>query len=595
MTTSPIEYDVCIAGLGPTGLTLAHLLGRRGLSVLVLEREPEFYGNARAVYTDDEALRVFQTAGVADAIHADMNVDSTVQWVKGDGEVLIQFHSNERPRWWPVVNFLYQPYLETTLESLLRTYPHVEVRRGREVVSFEQDPAGVTVTHAAATGSQYGRGENTVDHSTAETVRAAFLVGADGGRSVIRTALGIEMSGKSYPERWLVVDLAARSGADGRPVDAFRHLPYFDFICDPEMPVVSCPQPGGHHRFEFALTDSDSSERFESDETVAALIGRYVDLDEVEVKRQLVYTFNAVVADRWREGRVLLAGDAAHMTPQFIGQGMNAGVRDADNLSWKLHAILRHGADESILDSYQSERAPHAKAMIDLSVFNKSLVSIKSPRKAAARDLALRGSLKVPGLGAWLRSAGMKPKPRFRQGAYLGLPRRRPAGVGPIDVPRGGIEGSLAPQPVVRRYDGRPERLDDLLGHGWAVIGFEVDPREALGELVADWDAVESAYATVFRAGARPQGSIGDGRRRAGLVDLEDTHGALTDWLRRAGHRPGTLLVLRPDKYVFGATTDATALTRALREQVRPTAGRATASHVLTSPHPEAQPLAAGA
>ena len=567
-TTTTGHYDVCVAGLGPTGLTLAHLLGRRGLSVLVLEREPQFYGNARAVYTDDEALRVFQTAGVADEIHADMNVDSTVQWVKGDGDILIQFHTHDRPRWWPVVNFLYQPYLETTLESLLARYPHVEVRRGREVVAFDQSTTAVSVVHAAATGSQYGRGENTVDDATRETVSASYLVGADGGRSIIRTSLGIDMTGKSYPERWLVVDLAARVGDDGTPVDAFRHLPYFDFICDPEMPVVSCPQPGGHHRFEFALTDSDSKERFESDETVAKLIGRYVDLDEVEVKLQLVYTFNAVVADRWRDGRVLLAGDAAHMTPQFIGQGMNAGVRDADNLSWKLHAILRHGADESILDSYQTERAPHAKAMIALSVFNKSLVSIKNPRAAKARDLALRGSLRVPGLGAWVRSAGMKPKPRFEKDSYLGLPRSRPAGFGPIDMPRGGLEGTLAPQPVVRQYDGRPARLDDLLGTGWAVIGFEVDPREVLA--TEAWDGVEATYATLFRAGTRPQGSVGDGRRRQGLIDIEDTHGTLTAWLRKAGHKPGTVLVLRPDKYVFGVTTDGCTLTDALVRQVRP-------------------------
>ena len=143
------QYDVAVVGLGPTGLTLAHLLGRRGLSVLVLEREPQFYGIARAVYTDDEALRVFQTAGVADEIHADMNVDSAVQWVKADGEVMIQFHQPQRRLWWPVTNVLYQPYLETKLESLLARYPHVEVRRGREVVDFAQDAAGVWVTRRA--------------------------------------------------------------------------------------------------------------------------------------------------------------------------------------------------------------------------------------------------------------------------------------------------------------------------------------------------------------------------------------------------------------------------------------------------------------
>ncbi|MCV7383000.1 bifunctional 3-(3-hydroxy-phenyl)propionate/3-hydroxycinnamic acid hydroxylase [Mycolicibacter longobardus] len=544
------QYDVAVVGLGPTGLTLAHLLGRRGLSVLVLEREPEFYGNARAVYTDDEALRVFQTAGVADEIHADMNVDSAVQWVKADGSILVQFREMQRPRWWPIVNFLYQPYLETKLEELLAAHRGVEVRRGREVVDFSQDEDGVNVVHAASTGSGYGRRENQVDTTTQETCRVSYLIGADGGRSVVRTDLGIDMSGKSFPERWLVVDLKAKQG-----VDAFRHLPYFDFVCDPDLPVVSCPQPGGHHRFEFALKDSDDSEHFEADETVRQLIGRYVDVDEVEVCRRLVYTFNAVTADRWREGRILLAGDAAHMTPQFIGQGMNAGVRDADNLSWKLEAVLRHGASADLLDTYEAERKPHAKAMIALSVFNKSLVSVKNPVAAKARDAVMWAALHTPFLAGWVERAGMKPKPRFKTGAYVGMPRRFR-----------GAEGSLSPQPMVRRYDGRPVRFDDAVGIGWTVVGIGVDPRDALKDGLADWEQVGATFATLYGPGARPQGAAGC--RRAGLVDLEDTTGEMMRWLRCHRIGKGELVVLRPDKFVFGAGADGAKLTRALRDQL---------------------------
>jgi 3-(3-hydroxy-phenyl)propionate hydroxylase len=546
-------YDVIVVGLGPTGLTLAHLLGRRGMSALVLEREPEFYGHARAVYTDDEAMRVFQTAGVADEVHADMTVDTAVQWVRRDGEAMIQFLPKGRPLGWPVVNFLYQPYLENKLEALLTRYPRIEVRRGREAVDFDQDATGVSVVHAASTGTSYGRSDSVVDPVTRETARAKYLVGADGGRSAVRLKLGIDMVGTSYPERWLVTDLAAKEGSD-----PFAHLPYFDFVCDPDRPRVSCPLPGRHHRFEFALQEGDDQDLFESDQTVRRLISGYVNPDDVVVLRRLVYTFNAVVADRWRDRRVLLAGDAAHMTPQFTGQGMNGGVRDADNLAWKLAAVVRDGADPAVLDTYEAERKPHVKAMIDFSVFNRSLVSVKQPVMASARNAAIWAAQRTPGLGGWVRNMGMKPKPRYRKGGYLGMPRRRR-----------GVEGTLAPQPQVRSLDGRPVRLDDALGIGWAVVGIGVDPREALGPDVAVWRRVEATFATLHGPGERRRGQLGDDPRPAGLVDVEDTAGALTRWLRRAGATTGSVLVLRPDKFVFGVSGgDVGALTRELVRQL---------------------------
>ncbi|WP_067671952.1 bifunctional 3-(3-hydroxy-phenyl)propionate/3-hydroxycinnamic acid hydroxylase MhpA [Nocardia miyunensis] len=536
------DYDVVVVGLGPTGLTLANLLGRRGVSVLVLEREPECYGRARAVYTDDECMRIFQNAGVADELAADMNVDSSVQWVRGDGRVVIQFHQTDRPQGWPVVNFLYQPYLEGALERALDRYPHVTVRRGREVVDFDQDDSGVSVEHAHCPGTGYGTRTAESDPRTAERVRAKFLVGCDGGRSVVRTRLGIEMSGTSFPERWLVVDLKARDG-----VDAFRHLPYFDFVCDPELPVVSCPQPDRHHRFEFMLTESQTKQEMEDPDTVRRHIARFVDPDEVRVLRKLVYTFNAVIADRWRDGRILIAGDAAHMTPQFVGQGMGSGIRDADNLSWKLAAIIEHGASERVLDSYQSERAPHAKAMIDFSVFNKALVSVDSRLLAAARDLAIATALRVPGLGGWIRAAKMKPAPRFRRNAYLGLPRRGLRG----------SEGRLSPQPEVRTYEGRHCRLDDVLGLGFSVLGYGVDPRAVLGaDDVAALRRLGTEFVTVYPAGGRPQGRPGDGRTGGDHhLDVEDHTGTLGRWLARAGVRIGGLVLLRPDRYVFGTAT----------------------------------------
>ena len=552
---SSTDYEVVVVGLGPTGLTLANLLGRRGISTLVLEREPEYYGLARAVYTDDEGLRIFQTAGVADEVAADMNIDSTVQWVRGDGRILAQFNQIERPLGWPVVNFLYQPYLENSLERALERYPHVTVHRGRAVTGFSQDDDGVDIEHAACTGTGYGTRDAEIDTGTTEQVRAQFLVGCDGGRSIVRTTLGIDMTGVSFPERWLVVDLKSRDGAD-----AFRHLPYFDFVCDAQRPIVSCPQPGGHHRFEFMLHEDQTKEEMEDPDTVRGHIARFVDPAEVEVLRKLVYTFNAVIADRWRDRRILLAGDAAHMTPQFIGQGMNSGVRDADNLSWKLTAVLRHGAGAGILDSYESERRPHAKAMIDLSVFNKNLVSIDNPVLATARDLALGTASRTPILGGWIRGAKMKPAPRFRRDAYLGLPR----------PPIRGVQGALIPQPMVRTYDGRHQRLDDTLGLGFAVLGYYTDPRKGFSDAdLAMFGVLNTRFVTVYPLGGRPQGKPGDGR--ADVIDIEDHTGALTRWFRRARVRPGGVVLLRPDRFVFGtaAAGHNTALVAAVQHQLR--------------------------
>ena len=284
MNASPIQdqYEVVIVGLGPTGLTLAHLLGLRGLRVLALEREPQFYGNARAVYTDDECMRIFQAAGVAAELEADMLVDTPVQWVLEDGSVLSQLRRIDKPYGWAVSNFFYQPYLETKMEKLLERHPNVTALRGRDVVGFSQDDTGVTVEHAASRGVRYGQtGADSKPCGEIARARAQWLVACDGGRSGVRARLGIKMAGKSFPEPWLVVDIKAKEGED-----CFRHMPYFNFHCDPKQPTVSCPQPNGHHRFEFLLMPGQTKDEMEDPATVQRLLAQYVDVDKVEVLRR---------------------------------------------------------------------------------------------------------------------------------------------------------------------------------------------------------------------------------------------------------------------------------------------------------------------
>ena len=555
-------YDVVIVGLGPTGLILAHLLGARGISVLALEREPQFYGKARAVYTDDECMRVFQTARVADELSADMVLDGPAQWVLGDGSVLAQFRPTARPFGWTPSNFFYQPFLETKVEALLSRYSNVTVLRGREVVCFVQDEAGVNVLHAASAGTNYCDAPKLAT-SAGETrmARARWLVGCDGGRSFVRTELGIKMIGESFPEPWLVVDIKARDGEE-----CFRHLPYFNFYCDPKNPAVSCPQPRGHHRFEFRLMPGQTKEYMEDPVTVRALLGRHIDVDKVEILRSLVYTFNALVAERWREGSVLLAGDAAHMTPQFMGQGMSSGVRDAYNLAWKLDAVLRGLASERLIDSYESERKPHAKEMIDVSVQMKKFVSQPSPMKAALRNLIVRMMLVTPKLRDYIREVRFKPPPTYPQGSYLGLPRKG----------RKSAEGRPIPQPFVRTIDGRRALLDEVLGDGFALVGYAADPRAGLGaSSVAALDALGTRFVALYPLGGRPQGKGVARSTACGLVEVEDISGEGIAWLRAAGARPRHVAMIRPDKFVYALASGgeaAEAVQHLLRTMDRPRA-----------------------
>jgi 3-(3-hydroxy-phenyl)propionate hydroxylase len=293
--------------------------------------------------------------------------------------------------------------------------------------------------------------------------------------------------------------------------------------------------------------------------TVRALVSRHVDYDKVEVLRQLVYTFNALVAERWRMGRVLLAGDAAHMTPQFMGQGMSSGVRDAHNLAWKLDAVLRGHADPSLIDSYEAERKPHAKDMIDVSVRMKEFVSQPNPVKAALRNALVALLLKMPRLGDYIREARWKPPPTYPNGVYFGLSRTR----------RNGAEGRPIPQPQVRTFGGRRALLDVVLGDNFALVGYGVDPRATLAaHTIGRLESLNARFVVLYPYGGRPQGSGVSPTSPVGLIEIEDLSGEALAWFRKAGARPGHVALVRPDKFVYAmcpAAGIAEAVTHALR------------------------------
>ncbi|WP_414676258.1 bifunctional 3-(3-hydroxy-phenyl)propionate/3-hydroxycinnamic acid hydroxylase [Limnobacter sp.] len=560
-TKKEMAFDVAIVGMGPTGLILANILGQAGLQVLVLERESKFYGNARAVYTDDECMRVYQSIGLADELQKDMLVDVPFQMVKGNGEVMMAGRDLTQPYGWPLYNLFYQPYMETGLTEGLARFGNVTVLRGRELVSFNQNADFVAVSHQATQTCRFSdetdaRADAGVDPDI-QTTQARYMVGADGGRSVVRTALKIDMTGRNFPEPWLVVDLKLKEGED-----ALRHLPYFNFYCDPDCPAVSCPQPDGYHRFEFMLQAGQTKEYMERPSTVREMISKYVDPNKFEVKRKLVYTFNALMARKWRDGRVFLAGDAAHMTPQFMGQGMSSGVRDAHNLGWKLVAVLKGRADDSLLDSYESERRDHAQAMIDVSVWLKDMVSMSNPAATVLRNTLVKTTLATPGAGDWLKRGGFKPKPVFKKGRYFGEPRNG----------LNGAEGRLSPQPQVRLITGKRVKLDEITGNRFALVGLGVDPRDTLHAELHEWlEQLDASFTTVFPYCGRPQGNVGVCREtNPGLVEVEDLNGEWIQWMQKAGHSTGSVVVLRPDKYCYAiaSPSELNAVLKRLRQKL---------------------------
>jgi 3-(3-hydroxy-phenyl)propionate hydroxylase len=197
------------------------------------------------------------------------------------------------------------------------------------------------------------------------------------------------------------------------------------------------------------LHPGEDAAAFVAPDRIAALLAPWIADEGVQVERAVVYTFHARTAARWRVGRVLLAGDAAHVMPPFVGQGFSSGARDAANLAWKLDAVLR-GAPDRLLDTYEAERRPHVTSMQRLAVRWGGIVQTTAPRAARRRDAAL-GLLDRTPLRAWI-SEQAKPRPTYRAGAFARRPDR---------LPFRRHVGALFPQ---------PDRLDDRLGPGWTVV-----------------------------------------------------------------------------------------------------------------------------
>ncbi len=364
-------YDVVIVGLGPVGAMLAGLLGGKGRRILVVERDTQVYPMPRAVHVDHEVIRLLSLVRADDAVMKTANVTVSYDFEAADGELLMGFRPPDAPAptGFPWSVLFHQPTLEVALRENLARHPNIEVRLGTEFVSYDD--------------SIEGKVSVVLQGKHAGTVTAAYIVGCDGGRSPVRRQAGIALDDLDFNEPWAVVDTLLPEGWEVLH-EASRQ------ICDPARPVTSIPTGHGRHRWEFMLLPGETADDILAPDTLSALIAAQLPpsltRDDIEIERSAVYTFHGVFARTWRKGRVLLAGDAAHQMPPFMGQGLCSGVRDAANLAWKLDAVLQDTAPEALLDTVQPEREPQIRFITETAIGMGRVVCTQDVEAAKVRD-----------------------------------------------------------------------------------------------------------------------------------------------------------------------------------------------------------------
>jgi 3-(3-hydroxy-phenyl)propionate hydroxylase len=488
--TDQTTYDVAIVGYGPVGVTAANLLGQMGLNVVVVERDPNIYARARAISTDEEVVRIWQQVGLADRLNADMQPGKGASFVDANGVPFVRLLPVSRGNGHPPQQFIHQPALEKVLRAGVERFPNVAVLLEHECLRVIQRSDHVELMLADLKVDEFRR------------IRASYVIAADGASSPIRGQLSVGYSGRTYGERWIVIDTKVLQEWPGH--DRLR------FHCNPARPTVDCPTPLGHHRWEFPVRDDEDEKDLLSEDAIWKVLGdQGITEENVKILGFACYSHHVRFADRWRVGRVFLAGDAAHAMPPWIGQGMCAGVRDVANLCWKLGAVLRGSLPESVLDSYQAERLPHVK-------------EVTNRYRATARNHFFRTASKVPGFTSWLRQNRWLPDAHYRKGllAHNG----------------NGAVGWLIPQPWVIDEKGDVVRLDDVIGGRWVVV--HLGPASDCQA----WRAAGVPVVKILVPGSKPN-----------TDSVVDADGMLTRWLDQKG---ASVVVVRPDGFVYAGAAE---------------------------------------
>lgn len=494
-----LDADVAIVGYGPVGNVLAILLAQLGRSVVVLERWPDPYPLPRAVHLDHEVARIVQSCGLGDELRANSEPAHIYEWRNAASVTLLRFgRVGHSASGWPESSMFNQPTLEAVLDERARQLPGVSVWRGAEVVGLDEGDDSVLVRTASG-----------------ECVRAAYVVGCDGANSTVRDLAGLTVHDLGFFFDWLIVDVLLDEPRVFDPINVQ--------ICDPTRPTTAVSGGPGRRRWEFMRLPHETIDELGVEQRAWDLLEPWdVHPGNARLERHAVYTFNARFAERWRTGRILIAGDAAHLMPPFAGQGMCAGVRDAANLAWKLDAVLSGQAADALLDTYQDERLPSARMAIEFSMELGKVICVPDLAEAAARDEAMAGAV------------GDEPvEAPALPGIDTGLIHPQSPHAGELFM-QGDVDGVA---------------FDDVFGPGWRLVTVG-------GNLDGDSGALDPVAAAWFA-------SIG-GR----TVTLADPDPVYRRWF--AEHET-TWVLQRPDFYVYGTANslaEASALLNDLRQQL---------------------------
>lgn len=506
------DVDVVIVGAGPSGLTLANILGQHSVRTLVVDERDTLVDYPRGVGLDDESLRTFQSIGLVDRVLPHTVPNQILRFFDANRNLLVEMAPPDARFGWPKRNGFVQPMVDAELFGGLNRFDNVEVRFGHRMRDCTENPDGVSVSFDGGLPS----------------VRTRYVVGCDGGRSATRRLMGVSFDGTTSSTRWLVVDVAN---------DPLGH-PNSEVGADPRRPYVSISIAHGIRRFEFLIHPDETDEQADDPAFVRRMLAQLIPYPErVDMIRHRVYTHHSRIAGTFRKGRLMLAGDAAHLMPVWQGQGYNSGIRDAANLGWKLAAVVTGKAGDALLDTYDVERRKHARAMIDLSTMVGRVISPTNRRVAALRDRVIHAASVVPSLKRYVLEMRFKPMPRYQQGAVCHADRPSPSSP----------TGTLFIQPRVDTRDRENVLLDDVLGSGFAVLCWSNNLRAVLGDAAfTRWKALGANFVET-----RPMTQLHwSGHDDPDVVVVGDRTGALKAWFDA---HPDSVLFLRPDRCIAAA------------------------------------------